>query len=606
MIKTLRADTLRHARFSDTQWTADARQGSYNGSGYAGFIGLREATDTDWSRLRAESMTMIITFGGSGYNIPKTVSFYRAAREVPTGRGDRMAGSFLGALRTPAAAYKSTVSVSVTGELMAGILSALPFGALCIRNDETSAANGYSGNYLSITAFTLVIDCAPAGSTGTMERQTVAVGDIARLTVSPVILAASVTHRVICRLPDGTALMKDLPEGDTEAAFLIPPSVADAFPDSLFADGTMELETYADGALYGTVTVPFTLTVPDTAAPSLTLAVTPEVVYRRLTTATLTAEAYGRLGARVLPVPPRALNYELAGARTETVTVTDSRGLSATASVTIDVIDVRDPVITAFTAQRYDRRQVGDSLQDIPADEGSRVRLSINCDVDPMGGNCGSLTLWEWREGWRMISQIDISGETEHTVDLGETDGPSDYRAILTDGVGAATETAKVNAPRANLTLAGSDYGVGVGCFAEDTDADHPRFEVAYPAVFRDTVTAMVPMSGIVWQQTATANAVNNGAVYLLTHTVERDGIALLHANLSLQRNTNGRRIGEMYKNGSSVARAIVAPANGDVTQFDLTAILDIKKGDVLTVAAWQNSGSTLSVTATAELLRLP
>lgn len=180
-----------------------------------------------------------------------------------------------------------------------------------------------------------------------------------------------------------------------------------------------------------------------------------------------------------------------AGEAVVTVTVTDSRGREATAVRTFEVKPYANPLITAFSVERYEAVYSADEqiIGYAPSDTGENVWVTIKASCTDIEG----MNKISWR-----IQAKDTNGETEYSggYDSIAIDIVND-RSIITAVVPAAQaveytlivhdlagNTAfgydNVTPGRANFALAASKYGASFGCLPKGTEAQ-PMLESAYP-----------------------------------------------------------------------------------------------------------------------------
>ena len=180
-----------------------------------------------------------------------------------------------------------------------------------------------------------------------------------------------------------------------------------------------------------------------------------------------------------------------AGEAVVTVTVTDSRGREVTAVRTFEVKPYANPLITAFSVERYEAVYSADEqiIGYAPSDTGENVWVTIKASCTDIEG----LNKLSWG-----IRAKDANGETEYSggYDSIAIDIVND-RSIITTVVPAAQaveytlivhdlagNTAfgydNVTPGRANFALAASKYGASFGCLPKGTEAQ-PMLESAYP-----------------------------------------------------------------------------------------------------------------------------
>ena len=180
-----------------------------------------------------------------------------------------------------------------------------------------------------------------------------------------------------------------------------------------------------------------------------------------------------------------------AGEATITLTVTDSRGRDVVQSHSISVKAYSNPLITAFSVERYEPVYSADEqiIGYAPSDTGENVWVTLKASCSDIEG----LNAIAWK-----ITAKTADGESTYSgVGSGTLIDISNDRSIITAVVSAAAaveytvavaDTAGYNAfqydnvtpGRANFALAGSKYGASFGCLPKGTE-EQPMLESAYP-----------------------------------------------------------------------------------------------------------------------------
>lgn len=185
-----------------------------------------------------------------------------------------------------------------------------------------------------------------------------------------------------------------------------------------------------------------------------------------------------------------------AGTVNITLTVTDSRGRETSATRSINVHTYKNPKISEFAVERYET--VYDANEEISGYEESntgeyvRVTLKASCTDVIASGESRNFITWQ-------ITATDTDGATTVYSGGGDTTGISmdrdrtvitakipvtlavEYTVMVTDTAGYTVYGYdSVTQGRANFALAGSKYGVSVGCMPNGTESK-PMFESAYP-----------------------------------------------------------------------------------------------------------------------------
>ena len=189
--------------------------------------------------------------------------------------------------------------------------------------------------------------------------------------------------------------------------------------------------------------------------------------------------------------------FTSAGSAAAILTVTDSRGRTATAEAAVEVYAYSTPVISEFTAERYE--PVYDENEEISgyqaSDLGGYVWVTLRASVTDVKVNGSALNELTWtitaKNGDAVQTASGGGGQAVALVNdrvlfpaaVGEDETWS-FTATVTDTAGgSAAQYDDVIPGRANLSLSPDGYGVAVGMIAAGRKAN-PMFESAYPARF--------------------------------------------------------------------------------------------------------------------------
>lgn len=211
---------------------------------------------------------------------------------------------------------------------------------------------------------------------------------------------ANMTHDIVCAY--GTFVAR-IAKGAGESVTWTPPlDFGTQYPDSVKATGIVFCDTYLDGVLIGTTstTVLFTAREEDFAPScSLSLSLVPTkepeewgVAVQGYTKILANADAAGKYGSTIASyriegggytgtfvpfVTPGTLNTP--GENKFTLTVTDSRGFTATASAIVNVLEYAPPVFESIKAYRANATGTA-------ANNGQYIRALTSFSCSPIGG----------------------------------------------------------------------------------------------------------------------------------------------------------------------------------------------------------------------------
>lgn len=178
-----------------------------------------------------------------------------------------------------------------------------------------------------------------------------------------------------------------------------------------------------------------------------------------------------------------------------TLTATDTRGREVSAERTFNVYAYANPVISAFSVERYE--PVYDANEQIsgyaPSDVGENVwvTLAASCTNVVAGGTSRNFLAWKITAKASSGTETVYSGTAQQSVDIANdrtiiaavipAANAVDYTVEVTDTAGyKAYQYDSVAAGRANFALAGSKYGASFGCMPKGTQ-ENPMLESAYP-----------------------------------------------------------------------------------------------------------------------------
>ena len=186
-----------------------------------------------------------------------------------------------------------------------------------------------------------------------------------------------------------------------------------------------------------------------------------------------------------------------AGSAAAILTVTDSRGRTATAEAAVEVYAYSPPVITEFAAERYE--PVYDENEEISgyqaSDLGGYVWVTLRANVTDVRVGGSALNELTWtitaKNGDAVQTASGSGGQAVALVNdralfpaaVGEDETWSFTATVKDTAGGSAAQYDDVIPGRANLSLSPDGYGVAVGMIAAGRKAN-PMFESAYPARF--------------------------------------------------------------------------------------------------------------------------
>lgn len=628
-------------RRDDTNWSYEgAMQGRYGSQGpRTGVMRFPTLRSVDWPNQAISKIVLKLTFDKVGTSAAKTISLYRGAKNTISGTGAQMRGESIGSIGTGGAAYSATntviLSESSNASAFANLVDWLKNGAtdtLVMYTGEASTNVGWSANYLRVTSAQMTVEYEIAGSSGELDKTEVEAGQPVTLSISPI--EDAVTHDVVWSFGSKSET-QSLAAGATETTFAPPLEWLEEIPAAMSGTAQCRLVTYIDGVERGSRVLPFTITVPEAAAPTFaaTIAVSSDKIttaryYQYLTRAAIamqdvsakygaTIASYSIAGGEGSAGNAATLTtdyFKQPGLHSYTLRVTDSRGMTAEQAVSCEVEPVALPEVARFDVQRYTIDK--DTGAYIRADYGDRVWVTLEATWDTVGGlnaatayilygpagstertratidaGSGSISLTQDRS----LIPVEIAPASAWVFEL--------YLSDLANATGAADTVAR---GRCNVHFAGSGYGAAFGGFAKGTE-EAPLLESYYPAQFYEglNVDGELRIGGGLNDLVADQTETDFGAIASDTwakvdaFVVSKPGLYLIGANASWQANSTGQRVifvNAMSPDGSVRRLCATGYQASRNTHYQtcVTAAM-LQTGDAVSIEALQGSGSALS-----------
>lgn len=323
-------------------------------------------TNATWS---VASYTATLTFPSP---IPQNCTI-TAATLTATVSQDPMSGSTFWMNGTGANTGKGAHSVNVS------IAPGTASYAVTVTFKGSGKANKTSIMELSGLVLAVTYELNQVKSTFTLSASSIAAGDSLQVTISP--YSSAYTHTVTLTFGSRSS-SASLTAGTTTATLTVPVAWLDQIPSASSGQGTVTVTTLENGAAFGSNTAALTITVPDSAAPSIgTCSVTPLLTVGSVTYPAVVAGGYvqgkcgyratisgaeGKYGATIKAYSIQGGGYSgtdaalpsglltQAGTVTVAFKVVDSRGKAASHTLTITVLPYTGPQVTSLTAWRTD------------------------------------------------------------------------------------------------------------------------------------------------------------------------------------------------------------------------------------------------------------
>ena len=366
-------------------------------------IGLLHFPGMDMTNKVILGIQFTITAASAGYGLWRDkVVYLRKSNYQAVSQADVKGSAFVGdALGTfTGNFYGNTSSYSMSGTLLTNLSDYFAAGnntVLLYNPDPEKSSQGYSTNYLQWTAVSMTVTYQEAVSQPTLDNSTVTMGTVMKITTNRQSTAATHTLRYSFFTENGT-IATDV--GDSYE-WTLPVSLAAQIPSAASGWGTLLCDTFIGGTLIGTKKTTFTLVVPDSIVPTISTVTFAEATQgvaekfgayvRTRSTLAVSITAAGTQQSTIAAYRA-TLNgtvysgasfttgvLNTAGDNDLTVTVTDSRGRTATITKTVTVLAYDPPKLTAFSAERC--TEDGSAAQM----DGTRVRITASATASPVG-----------------------------------------------------------------------------------------------------------------------------------------------------------------------------------------------------------------------------
>ena len=373
-------------------------ESTYNYVGIVHFAGMALSGKV----ITGISLRIVAAQAGYGTGHTKTVyvrksNYQSASQSGITGLGycgDAL-GTFTGAF------YGNTSTYTLSGELLNNLAAYIAAGnnTICLYNPSpVKSSQGYSTNYLQWTECIITVTYEEAASKPTLNKYSLAMGTA--VTIYTNRQSSIATHTVSYSFFSESGLIAVGVED--ECAWTPPISLAAQIPNATSGWGTILCDTYVNGNLVSTNTCTFQLTVPASVVPSISNVAFSEATsgiadrfggyVRTRSKLSVGITAAGAQGSSISAYRTSIDGVTYSGASfttntlntagnlTLTVTVTDSRGRTASTARTVTVLDYLPPSLSQFTAERCNAD--GTAAQT----DGTKVRISAKASGSSVGG----------------------------------------------------------------------------------------------------------------------------------------------------------------------------------------------------------------------------
>lgn len=351
--------------------------------------------------------------------------------------------------------------------------------------------------YNSITASeTVTLDTIPRVSSFTLSASTVELGKSVTITITR--QSTAFTHRIKYAFAGATGTIAT--GVATSQAWTVPLSLANNIPSATAGTCTITVETMNGSTVIGSQSKTFTGTVPASVVPSISsvalsdpsgtvpsgwgVYIKGKSTLRVVTTAagsyksTITSYSVEANGATYSDKDITTGALQSIGTQSVKVTVTDSRGRTATRSVTYTVQDYNTPTISTFEGKR-----VNASGQDDDAGENALITYATLVS-NVSGKNTASITIKYKPTGGSWVTAYSNASASyaiydSITIKNISTDNTYEVRIDLTDSFTSSTRTLSIATVMVTMDFKSNGKGVAIGKVSE-----YDAFECAMNARF--------------------------------------------------------------------------------------------------------------------------
>ena len=346
-------------------------------------------------------------------------------------------------------------------------------------------SGSYTGN--ASGSGTMNLTTIPRASIGSLSDATPNLGDA--ITINIARASTAFTHDVYVDWYAGTwTKLTTSGKVATSLAWTVPKNYANSIPDSTSGNGRILIETYNGGTLIGSDVISFTASVPNTIEfkPTITQVAIAEAVAglaaqfaayvqsrSKLAINIAASGAYGSsithyrtavLGSIYNGNPVTTAELTSAGTIPIVVTVTDSRGRSATYNTSVSVVEYYTPEIENFNVLRATSAGVEDG------DDGVYLKALMKFSVAPVGNKNTKNYKLEYKlqnsSTWSTLttgSAYVFDSSYLSTTGILNLDFTYDVRLTLTDYFGSVSQIFQVSAGFTLLDFAANGRGLAIG-----------------------------------------------------------------------------------------------------------------------------------------------
>ena len=286
-------------------------------------------------------------------------------------------------------------------------------------------------------------------------------------------------------------------------SWTIPLDLAKQIPNATSGTGTITCKTYNGSTLIGTKTVSFTATVPSSVVPSISAISCSDpngfattyggyVQSKSAVKVAVTAAGSNSSTIKSYKITANGANYSenncttgvltTSGSNTISVTVTDSRGRTATKTAAITVLAYTSPKISTLTAVRC----LSNGTED---EDGAYMKVTVGASITSLNSKNtksfvlkykqNTATTWTTGKSWTTAYSV-----SESVIIAANVDYSYNIQLVVTDAFGSAIADSVVGTSFTLIDFRNTGKGIAFGK-ASEQDA----FECNMPAIFKSCST---------------------------------------------------------------------------------------------------------------------